>query len=134
MRYFVLRASISRGVSNEVIAGGCDEGGGHRPAFFLDRFFCNTAHCGFFTIYIPKPAPNQFNVSHASRTQHTGFRVNTTAGDLEPPWPVEIVPVTHKPPANESSKVDKTPRPTVTPINWGNTPLPEDAFLSVDPL
>jgi hypothetical protein len=71
---------------------------------------------------------------YASRSHHTGFRVNTTSNDLEPSGPVEIIPVTHMSSADESSKDDKTPRPTVTPVNCGGMLPLEDALLKVDPL
>lgn len=80
---------------------------------FLDRFFWGATGGGFFFI---------------------GFKVNTTSNDSEPSGPVEIVPVTHTSSADESSKDDRTPRPTVTPVNCGSTPLLEDALLKVDTL
>lgn len=80
-------------------------------------------------------SPRQISsiAGRAQRSQHTGFKVNTTSNDSEPSGPVEIVPVTQKSSAGESSKVDKTPRPTVTPVNCGSVLL-EDALLKVDPL
>ena len=48
-------------MSEEVLVGGWDEGGGYWPACFPDRFFCSTGNWGFFFIYIPKLTANQLN-------------------------------------------------------------------------